>query len=236
MAPIVTRNSYNYCYVILALSAFAFSFANGSCDPGPQQDFCVTVDDPFKGVFVNGKFCKNPENVTVHDFTFSGLDRPGNISVSSGSEINVRTESEILGPISLVSTIVRIDLVANGGMNLPHIHPRSAEIMHVTEGKIMAGFVTGRGNKYRLFVKILKKGQGMVIPHAMPHFQINVGKKPAVVFGMRNSQNPGYIMLSSSVFRTSPPINANIIAESYKITEEWARMIQSRFLADESLS
>ncbi|XP_058005442.1 germin-like protein subfamily 1 member 11 [Hevea brasiliensis] len=114
-------------FVLLALSSsFAFAF-----DPSRLQDFCVATNDPKDGVFVNGKFCRDPMLATANDFSFSGLNTLG-------------------------ISIARIDFAPYGGLNPPHIHPRATEILVVLEGTLYVGFVTSNPN--RLITKVLNAG------------------------------------------------------------------------------
>ncbi|KAG5625796.1 hypothetical protein H5410_011014 [Solanum commersonii] len=53
-----------YFILIIAILAVVTSICHAS-DPSPLQDFCVAVNDSMNAVFVNGKFCKNPMDVTV---------------------------------------------------------------------------------------------------------------------------------------------------------------------------
>ncbi|KAK0602272.1 hypothetical protein LWI29_031904 [Acer saccharum] len=66
--------------------ALASSLASAS-DPSPLQDFCVAINDTKNGVFVNGKFCKDPKLATPKDFFFSGLDIPRKTSNPVGSTV-----------------------------------------------------------------------------------------------------------------------------------------------------
>ncbi|KAM7277107.1 hypothetical protein ACFE04_018973 [Oxalis oulophora] len=206
--------------------------ANATCDPGPMQDFCVGINRTYKGAFVNGEFCKNPKEVTVQDFIFTRLNMRRNINTSFGIAANERLITDFQGLNSNGISITRIDLTNPGDVNPIHSHPRSSEIIHVVEGKMLSGFVTGRGNNYTLFAKILKPGQGMVIPLALPHFQMNVGKSPFVAFIFYNSQNPGLLLIPNSVFQTYPPINTSILARTYKIPVKLAMRIQRSFQAE----
>ncbi|KAI9185851.1 hypothetical protein LWI28_011293 [Acer negundo] len=70
-------------FVVLALAS---SFASAS-DPSPLQDFCVAIDDYKSGVFVNGKFCKDPKLATPNDLFFSGLNIPKDTSNPIGSNV-----------------------------------------------------------------------------------------------------------------------------------------------------
>ncbi|KAI9112417.1 hypothetical protein K1719_016614 [Acacia pycnantha] len=55
-------------YLVVSLLAFA-SVHVLAYDPSPLQDFCVALNDSVtKGVFVNGKFCKDPMAVKAEDF------------------------------------------------------------------------------------------------------------------------------------------------------------------------
>ncbi|XP_022743798.1 germin-like protein subfamily 1 member 20 [Durio zibethinus] len=94
-------------HVAFVLFALAFSFASAS-DPSPLQDFCVAINNTNDGVFVNGKFCKDPKLSTANDFFFPGLNIPGNTANQLGSKVTLVTVEQILGlntlGISLAST------------------------------------------------------------------------------------------------------------------------------------
>ncbi|XP_057997957.1 germin-like protein subfamily 1 member 7 isoform X4 [Hevea brasiliensis] len=123
-------------FVLLALSSsFAFAF-----DPSPLQDFCVAINDPKDGVFVNGKFCRDPMLATANDFSFSGLNIPGNTSNQVGSNVTLINVDKIPGLNTLGISIARIDFSPYGGLNPPHIHPRA------TEGLIHFQFNIGNTN------------------------------------------------------------------------------------------
>ncbi|KAF2287489.1 hypothetical protein GH714_000887 [Hevea brasiliensis] len=72
----------------LLLLALAFSFAS-ALDPSHLQDFCVAISDPRNAAFVNGKFCKNPNLAVAGDFSFSGLNIPGNTANRVGSNVTL---------------------------------------------------------------------------------------------------------------------------------------------------
>ncbi|KAH7543365.1 hypothetical protein FEM48_Zijuj02G0176500 [Ziziphus jujuba var. spinosa] len=118
--------------VILAL-ACSFAFAS---DPDPVQDFCVALNDTKTcGLFVNGKFCKDPKLADAGDFFFSGLDKPGNTSNPVGSNVTPVAVNEIPGLNTLGISLARIDFAAYG-LNPPHTHPRATEILVVVEGAL----------------------------------------------------------------------------------------------------
>ncbi|RVX18835.1 Germin-like protein subfamily 1 member 14 [Vitis vinifera] len=75
------------CFLVtVALLALASSLASAS-DPSPLQDICVAISDPKDGVFVNGKFCKDPKLASADDFFYYGLHIPGNITNPVGSMV-----------------------------------------------------------------------------------------------------------------------------------------------------
>ncbi|CAL1382735.1 unnamed protein product [Linum trigynum] len=78
--------------LIAGIASIAAAF-----DPSPLQDFCVAIDDPKLGVFVNGKFCKDPMQAKADDFTFSGLDMAGNTSNAVGSNVTLVNVDRLKG-------------------------------------------------------------------------------------------------------------------------------------------
>ncbi|KAL6129615.1 hypothetical protein ACLB2K_072965 [Fragaria x ananassa] len=84
-----------------------------------------------------------------------------------------------------------------GGVNVPHYHPRATETAFVLEGKIYSGFVDTNN---KIFAKVIEKGEVMVFPKGLVHFQMNVGDTPATILGSFNSQNPGLLRIPTSIF------------------------------------
>ncbi|KHN37415.1 Germin-like protein subfamily 3 member 2 [Glycine soja] len=105
----------------------------------------------------NSFSCKNSSTATVEDFTYSGIKSPGNFK---------QTDFGV------------------GGVNVPHFHPRATEVAFALEGKIYSGFVD---TKNKVFAKVLEKGEVMVFPRGLVHFQMNVGDGPATILGSFDS-------------------------------------------------
>ncbi|KAG5247984.1 germin protein subfamily member [Salix suchowensis] len=152
----------------LTILALASTFVT-AYDPSPLQDFCVAIDDANSAVLVNGKLCKNPSLANADDFSYSGLDVPGNTSNQLGGHVNIITADLMPGLNTLGISLARIDLAPNGGLNPPHYHPRGSEVLLVLEGTLYAGFVTSNPD-HRLFTKILKPGDLFVFPFGLIHF------------------------------------------------------------------
>ncbi|KAL6324188.1 hypothetical protein AAG906_006460 [Vitis piasezkii] len=218
------------CFLVtVALLALASSLASAS-DPSPLQDTCVAISDPKDGVFVNGKFCKDPKLASADDFFYYGLHIPGNITNPVGSMVTPVNVEQIPGLNTLGISMVRIDY-APYGQNPPHTHPRATEILVVLEGTLLVGFVTSN-NENRLISKVLYKGDVFVFPIGLIHFQFNVGKTNAVAFAGLSSQNPGVITIANAVFGSDPPIDPDVLTRAFQLDEDVVKDLQSRFWWD----
>nr|CAN74480.1 hypothetical protein VITISV_042844 [Vitis vinifera] len=186
--------------------------------------------DPKDGVFVNGKFCKDPKLASADDFFYYGLHIPGNITNPVGSMVTPVNVEQIPGLNTLGISMVRIDY-APYGQNPPHTHPRATEILVVLEGTLLVGFVTSN-NENRLISKVLYKGDVFVFPIGLIHFQFNVGKTKAVAFAGLSSQNPGVITIANAVFGSDPPIDPDVLTRAFQLDEDVVKDLQSRFWWD----
>nr|KJB82321.1 hypothetical protein B456_013G190200 [Gossypium raimondii] len=192
--------------ILIAFGLFAFACSSASAyDPSPLQDFCVAIKDINNGVFVNGKFWKDPKLAVAEDFFFSGLNRPGNTSNPVGSNVSMINVDQIPGLNTLGISLIRIDY-APYGVNPP-------PILLVVEGTLYVSFVTANPDN-RLFTKILNPGDVFVFPFGLIHFQFNIGKTAAVTFAGLNSQNAGVITIANAVFGSNSPINPDVLAKA----------------------
>ncbi|KAF3950180.1 hypothetical protein CMV_024031 [Castanea mollissima] len=121
----------------VAILALASSFVS-AYDPSPLQDFCVAINDIKSGVFVNGKFCKDPAMVSANDFFFSGLNIPGNTGNKVGSNVTLVNVDKLPGLNTLGISLARLDF-APYGLNPPHTHPRGTELFGETAALAFAG-------------------------------------------------------------------------------------------------
>ncbi|RVW53181.1 Germin-like protein subfamily 1 member 17 [Vitis vinifera] len=196
-------------------------------DPSPLQDTCVAIDDPKAAVFVNGKFCKNPNLTVAEDFFFQGLNIPGNTENPLGFNVTTVNVDQIPGLNTLGISLVRIDY-APYGQNPPHTHPRGTEIITVLEGTLYVGFVTSNPEN-RLISKLLNKGDVYVFPIGLIHFQFNVGHANAVAIAALSSQNPEVITIANAVFGSNPPINPDFLAKAFQLDKKVVEYLQAHF-------
>ncbi|ESQ47133.1 hypothetical protein EUTSA_v10027917mg [Eutrema salsugineum] len=212
---------------IISLLALTLSLVMAS-DPSPLQDFCIGVNTPANGVFVNGKFCKDPKLATADDFFFSGLHNARAVNNAVGSNVTGVNVNNLPGLNTLGISLVRIDYGVNG-QNPPHTHPRATEILVVQQGTLFVGFVSSNGDGNRLFTKTLNKGDVFVFPEGLIHFQANVGRSPAVAFAALSSQNPGVVTIANTVFGSNPPINPNVLARAFQLDPKVVIDLQNKF-------
>jgi len=210
----------------IVIFSLAISFAYAS-DPSPLQDFCVATNDPNGVLFVNGRFCKDPKLAKPEDFSFSGLQIPGNTSNLVGSSVTPVNVAQIPGLNTLGISLVRIDYAPNG-QNAPHTHPRASEILFVAEGTLYVGFVTSNPDN-RLISKVLRKGDVFVFPQGLIHFQMNVGSTNAVAFAGLSSQNPGVITIANAVFGSNPPISDDLLTRAFQLDKKTVDRLQAIF-------
>ncbi|KAJ4902655.1 Germin-like protein subfamily 1 member 16 [Raphanus sativus] len=217
---------FSHALIPIAILALVISFAE-AYDPSPLQDFCVAIDDLY-GVFVNGRFCKDPMRVNAEDFFFSGLNVPGNTTNQVGSNVTTVNVDQIPGLNTMGISLVRIDY-APYGQNPPHTHPRGSEILVLITGKLYVGFVSSNQDNNRLFAKVLHPGDVFVFPIGMIHFQVNIGKVPAVAFAGLSSQNAGVITIANAVFGSNPPIYPKVLARAFQLDANIVKELQAKF-------
>ncbi|KAM1018572.1 hypothetical protein ACFX13_040804 [Malus domestica] len=177
--------------VLFVILLFNMSYVIFASDPDPVQDFCIANTEPAS----HSSQCKNSSLATVEDFVFSGIKVPGKFGPTGLSGVSVNS-NVFPGLNTLGMSFVRADFEV-GGVNVPHFHPRATETAFVLEGKIYSGFVDTNN---RIFAKVIEKGEVMVFPRGLLHFQMNVGDTPATILGSFDSQNPGSQRIPAAIF------------------------------------
>ncbi|GER45042.1 germin-like protein [Striga asiatica] len=171
------------CFTLLTLSSNAL-----------VQDFCVA--DLTIPAGPSGYPCKSPSNLTADDFVFTGFRKAGNTSNLINAAVSPAFDSQFPGVNGLGLSLARLDLAPAGVIPM-HTHPAGSEILVVVEGTIVTGFVSSANAVY---VKKLVKGDVMVFPQGLLHFQANGGGRKAVAFVSFSSQNPGLQILDFALF------------------------------------
>lgn len=206
---------------VLVILSFFTSMAAAS-DPDPLQDFCVA--DLSSPIFINGFPCKDPDKVTSNDFTFRGLRKQGNLSSSFGAPLQTAFVTNFPGINTQGISWARLDFAPNGGLNVPHWHQRATEILFCQEGQLLVGFVD---TKNKLWSTVLHKGDITVFPRGLMHFQLNVGKTPAMAQLSLNSQAPGRSDIGPSTFNKD--VINQILEKAFSLDAEVVNRLKSFF-------
>lgn len=163
-------------------------------------DFCV--GDVMGPQTPAGYTCKNKANVTAADFVFTGFRKAGNTTNIISAAVSPAFDAQFPGLNGLGLSIARLDLAAGGVIPL-HTHPGASELLLVIQGSILSGFISSYSNK--VYIKKLYKGDMMVYPQGLLHFQINGGGRTAVGFASFSSSNPGLQITDFALFANDFP-------------------------------
>ena len=192
-----------------------------AADEDPLQDFCVA--DLGSELTINGFPCKPTSQVSVHDFKFEGLKNPGNTNNANKATVTPASVIQFPGVNTLGISAVRIDF-AKGGINPPHTHPRATELLILLEGELYVGFVSTANV---LFATTIYPGEAFAFPKGLVHFQLNVGRGPALAFAGLSSQNPGVQQIAPALF--TPDIKDEVLEKAFLIDTKTVDMIQKQF-------
>ncbi|XP_010244702.1 PREDICTED: germin-like protein subfamily 3 member 2 [Nelumbo nucifera] len=194
-------------------------------DPDPVQDFCIpnTNSSLLPSSVGSNLPCKNSSEATPDDFVFSGIKTAGNFKKTGFSAISVNPML-FPGLNTLGMSFVRADLDV-GGINVPHFHPRATELAYVAEGKVYSGFVDSSN---RVFAKVIEKGEVMVFPRGLVHFQMNIGHSPATILGSFNSQNPGLQRIPTAVFGSG--IKEELLEKAFGLSARQISVMRRKFI------
>ncbi|XP_021852676.1 auxin-binding protein ABP19a-like [Spinacia oleracea] len=161
-------------------------------------DYCV--GDLSLPTGPTGYSCKDPAKVTVDDFVYSGLRIPGSTKNLFKFGASTALASQFPGLNGMGISMVRADMDVGGAVPI-HTH-RVSELIIVVEGTIIAGFIDTNNTA---FYKTLNKGDMMIFPPILLHFQVNVGSTPVVAYATFPSENPGVQLVDGALFQNTLP-------------------------------
>lgn len=163
-------------------------------------DFCVA--DLTAAAGPAGFPCKAVAKVTADDFVYTGLAKSGNTTNIISAAVSPAFVGQFAGVNGLGISAARLDL-APGGVIPIHTHPGASELLIVVHGHILAGFISSFDNK--VYIKKVSKGEIMVFPQGLLHFQVNAGKNGATAFVTFSSPDPGLQILDFALFANDLP-------------------------------
>lgn len=184
----------NACLVLAIVLA---SFLSGhAADPDITSDFLVP-----NGLTPDANF-----------FTFKGL-RQSLWDGPKDAQFKLTKASKVEFPALEGQSVSYATLqYGPGGINPPHTHPRSAELLLVIQGRLEVGFVDSNN---KIFVQALQTGDLFVFPKGLVHFQVNKDPKyPAVALSAFGSSNAGAVVLPKTLFASG--INKDVLTKSFK--------------------
>ncbi|KAM5551221.1 putative germin-like protein 9-2 [Rosa sericea] len=196
-----------YFPLLILVLALATSKRTLAGDPDILSDFIV----PPNNTTVDGTF-----------FTYTGLRGvfdgvPETFKVTKAS----LTEFPAVDGQSVSYAVLQFP--ANGGLNPPHTHPRSAELLFLVAGSLEVGFVD---TKNILYTKKLQVGDIFVFPKGLVHYQFNSQPNmPSFAVSAFGSANAGTVSVPLSVFATG--IDDEILAKSFKTDVDTIKKIKA---------
>ncbi|KAM0951236.1 hypothetical protein DsansV1_C04g0049801 [Dioscorea sansibarensis] len=198
-------------FLVLPLLLTTLLFSAHAADPDITSDFLVPI-----GVNPDGDF-----------FTFTGLRNmlwSRNTPSSSVPPFKVTKVTNIEFPaLNGQSVSYALLQYAPGGLNAPHTHPRSAELLIVLQGWLKVGLVDSTN---KLFTQILQTGDVFVFPKGLVHFQVNLDSRyPAVALSAFGSANAGTIQLPRALFGSG--IDNAVLSKSFKVDTDTIQEIVS---------
>lgn len=178
---------------------FAVTLLFSSSAYASVNDFCVA--DLSQPDTPTGYPCKKATSLTEKDFVYSGLGVAGNTTNIISAAVTPAFVAQFPAVNGLGISVARLDLAA-GGVIPMHTHPGASEVLVVIQGTICAGFISSANTVY---FKTLFKGDIMVFPQGLLHFQINSGDDSALAFVSFSSASPGLQILDYALFGNELP-------------------------------
>ncbi|XP_065858851.1 germin-like protein 9-3 [Euphorbia lathyris] len=151
-------------------------------------------------------------NLTSDFFTFTGFRQLVDLNITGSTAIITKASMKEFPALEGQSVSVAALIYPPSGINPPHVHPRSAELLMVLQGVLEVGFVDTTN---KLFTQTLQAPDMFIFPKGLVHFQVNTrSDSPAFALGMFGSANAGASSLPVSVFGSG--IAPAILAEAFK--------------------
>ncbi|XP_042489831.1 germin-like protein 9-3 [Macadamia integrifolia] len=108
-------------------------------------------------------------------------------------------------------------------VNVPHTHPRGAEILFVVDGVLTVGSTDSNGKLYK---NVLQKGDVFVFPKGFPQCQANFDKtNKAVAVSAFASSNAGTVSLPKNPFGSNIP--DDVLTKAFKISADTLQQLKT---------
>ncbi|PKA63025.1 Germin-like protein 9-3 [Apostasia shenzhenica] len=152
--------------------------------------------------------------VDANFFKFTGLINRtlwGKLPANGASFKATTANQQVFPALAGQSVSCALLQFAPGGINPPHIHPQSSELLIVLHGTLTVGFVDSTG---KLFTQQLKPCEVFLFPEGLVHFQANLSPRVyGVALSAFGSSNAETISLPKAIFGSG--IDEQVLAESF---------------------
>ncbi|KAI3461281.1 hypothetical protein Pfo_017944 [Paulownia fortunei] len=182
--------------LLLLVTALAIAQMALAGDPDILTDFILPPNSPP----VDGNF-----------FTFTGFRSLVSAPIPPTFKV-MKAALEQFPALNGQSVSYAVLIYPGGSVNPVHTHPRSAELLFLTQGTLEVGFVDTTN---KLYTQTLQTGDVFVFPKGLVHFQYNADvKNPALAISAFGSANAGTVSLPNSLFNST--IDDSVLALSFK--------------------
>ncbi|XP_065862154.1 germin-like protein 9-3 [Euphorbia lathyris] len=190
-------NFSSFVAIAVAMALSSAIVANAG-DPDILKDFITPITIPGTNL--------------TNFFTFTGFRQLVNLNITGTTAIASKASMKEFPVLEGQSVSVAALIYPPSGINPPHVHPRSAELLIVLQGILEVGFVDTTN---KLFTQTLQAPDMFIFPKGLVHFQVNTrSDSPAYDLGMFGSANAGTSSLPVSVFGSG--IAPAVLAEAFK--------------------
>nr|ADD71878.1 germin-like protein subfamily 3 member 1 precursor [Arachis hypogaea] len=203
-------------FTIFFLFALVFSGSHVAV-----QGYCVA--DLGAAQTTTGYPCKPTKSVKIEDFSTTLQPQNTNFSKAFNISLSPAFVGQIPGLNGLGFAAAKLDLFAGGIVPL-HSHPDASEMLLVTDGKITAGFISPDNT---VFVKTITKGDVMVLPQGLLHFQLNSGEGSATAFLAFSSPNPSAQFVDVALFASA--LNSAFVTKTTYISPAEVKRLKGVF-------
>ncbi|KAK4489709.1 hypothetical protein RD792_000343 [Penstemon davidsonii] len=108
-------------------------------------------------------------------------------------------------------------------------HPSDGSpVTRAQQSRNLNGFVTSNPDN-NLITRTIKKGDVLVFPMGLVHFQRNVGSGNDVAIATLSSQNPGVITIANTIFGSNPSVSGDILAKAFQVDKSVVDQLQTKF-------
>ncbi|KAK4354526.1 hypothetical protein RND71_026720 [Anisodus tanguticus] len=123
----------------------------------------------------------------------------GNASVQDFCVADLKDQNPLQATLARLLPKSRTSRLSPGGVAVVpfHIHPGASEVLLVVQGSITTAFISSANTVY---LKTLKKGELMVFPQGLLHFQENAASYSSEAYVLFSSSNPGLQITDFALF------------------------------------